>query len=123
MVLVPPAVGIFRMKVAAPSARVQLPNDWKLRAKLPEPVTGCPLTVPVQAAVPVSPWEVAARRRSCGVTAGGGAVVAVMGQFRSAAGAALAGGAGTGGTPGGRARGARDRAGRRGRGGMGPPAG
>src|SRR2546430_14419947 len=96
MVLVPPAVGIFRMKVAAPSARVQLPNDWKLRAKLPGPVTGCPLTVPVQAAVPVSPWEVAARRRSCGVAAGGGAGGAGVGGVRSASGGALGGAGGAG---------------------------
>src|SRR2546430_17474088 len=98
-------VGIFRTKVEEPLAWVQLPTTSVLTAKLPGPVTGFPLTVPVQVAVPVSPWEVEARWRSCGVKPGWTAVVTVMVQVRLATGAAAVAGAAGVGRASGRGRG------------------
>src|SRR2546429_8572153 len=95
-VLVPPVVGIFNTKVPAPLAWVQSPTISSLMPKRPGPVTGCPLTVPVQVAVPVRPWETIATWRSRGVNPGGRSLLTVVVQARlTTRAAALAGAAGT----------------------------
>src|SRR6266536_2383324 len=76
----PVVVGIFSTNVLVKLPRVQLLTPCRVLPKRPGLVTGCPLTVPVQVAVPVSPWV---------VRPGWMSVVSVMVQARLALGAVL----------------------------------
>src|SRR6266536_467556 len=85
----PVVVGIFSTNVPVKLPRVQLLTPCRVLPKRPGLVTGCPLTVPVQVAVPVSPWVVTAWWRACVVRPGWMSVVSVMVQARLALGAVL----------------------------------
>src|SRR6266545_2959824 len=124
-VWVPPVVGTISTKVLSPVALTQAATSKLLATpKLPVPVTACPLTVPVQSAVPVRPLEMVTACCVSGVNGGSTATVTVMVQSRSATGSsALAGAAGTRSTPVARTSNERYRTGRRGRRSMFPPAG
>src|SRR6266545_4829622 len=124
-VWVPPVVGTISTKVLSPVALTQVATSKLLATpKLPVPVTACPLTVPVQSAVPVRPLEMVTACWVSGVNGGSTETVTVMVQSRSATGSsALAGAAGTRSTPVARASNERYRTGRRGRRSMFPPAG
>jgi hypothetical protein len=66
-VSVPPVVGTCRTNSLRPVVWVapQPPSSWLLTPNRPVPVTCCPPMVPVQSAVPVSPWLVPATSRAC----------------------------------------------------------
>src|SRR6266536_604763 len=80
----PVVVGIFSTNVPVKLPRVQLLTPCRVLPKRPGLVTGCPLTVAVQVAVPVSPWVVTAWWRACVVRPGWMSVVSVMVQDRLA---------------------------------------